>query len=119
MVVIQFIFILCLLTALGLFCAWEQARVTELGYRAEQFRFERECLLRRQRELLCEMSSLSSPQRIAGEVKRMGIALIEAERLIQVRVADGPTHTGVSHSQIEIGPKSRPSVGAGALRCTR
>ena len=85
----QFIFILCLLTALGLFCAWEHSRVTELGYRAQQLRGEREDLLRQQRELLCEISALSNPKRIAGEVERWNIDLVEADRLARVRAADG------------------------------
>ena len=89
MPVMQFMFILLLLSALGLFCAWEQSRVTELGYRAQQLRREHEDLLQKQRELLWETSLLRRPQRIAGEVNRLDLGLVEAARLTPVRPAAG------------------------------
>jgi len=67
----------------------QHARVIHLGYRVGRLEEKRDLLAENNRQLLCEISNLSHPARIAGEVARMKLALLDPVELSKSSGSDG------------------------------
>ena len=95
-----------LLTAATLFAVLgvaQRARVIHLGYRVERLEGERALLAENNRRLLCEISALSHPARIAGEIRRVDVSLLDPVALTRAsagarshRLGDPGEHRGRS-----------------------
>ena len=82
--------LLLLLTALfAVLGVAQQARAVHLGYRAGRLEAKRNLLAENRHQLLCEVSSLSRPARIAGEVEHLKIALVDPVELTRNSGSDG------------------------------
>jgi len=66
-----------MLTAWGLFAVHQRVLATRHGYRVRHLEEERRLLLDENRKLNCEISALMRPDRIAGEVRRLGLDLVD------------------------------------------
>ena len=73
----KYILLLLLATFFAVLGVAQRAHVVHLGYRAARLEAQRNLLARNNRELLCEISALSDPARIAGEIGRLNIALLD------------------------------------------
>ena len=83
-----------LLLLLGAFFAVlgvaQRAHVVHLGYRVSRLEAERALLAESNRQILCEISVLAHPARIAGEVGRLNIALLDPVALTKTSAGEGP-----------------------------
>ena len=62
----------------------QRAYVIHLGYRVERLQAEQAFLAERNRQFLCEISALSNPSRIAQEIGRLDVTLLDPVELSQV-----------------------------------
>ena len=85
---VRYIVLLLLVSVFGVLGVAQQACVMHLGYRVDWLEVKRASLGEDSRNLLCEISALSHPARIADEMKRLNIALLEPVSLTQAS-ADG------------------------------
>jgi len=86
---VRYIILLLLVTALAVLSVAQQARVIHLGYRVERLEIERAFLAESSRSLLCEISALSHPARIADEVRRLDIGLLDPVSLTRASADRG------------------------------
>jgi hypothetical protein len=87
---LRYLIVLLLLTVFGTLAVAQQARVFHLGHRVVQLRDKRALLAEDSCLLQCEISALSNPVRIAGEVERLNIGLLNPVELTQASVNVGP-----------------------------
>ena len=92
-----------LFVAWGLFTAHQRVLATRHGYMVEHLQEERRILLDENQKLDCEIAVLIRPERIAGEVRRLGLDLVDpVARMRQDsahRPVDRAPQTGVSPQQ--------------------
>ena len=85
----RYILLLLLAALFAVLAVAQQARVIHLGYRVERLEAEQAVLAENNRQLLCEISALSHPARIAEEIGRLDIALLEPVALTQASLGGG------------------------------
>lgn len=90
MIFARYLILLLLMTAFAVAAVAQQARVIHLGYRVERLGAEREALAERSRKLRVNISALSHPARIADEIGRMDIGLLDPVALTHVSADGGP-----------------------------
>jgi hypothetical protein len=59
----------------------QRAHGIHLGYRVSRLQEERDLFVQKNRELECEISALSDPGRIAGQVERLKIPIMDPVEL--------------------------------------
>lgn len=75
-----------LILAAILFYVWQRVQVVRLGYQIERCKVEKTELIRKNRELLIEISSLTSPDRIERlAASRVGLSIPEREQIVIVK----------------------------------
>lgn len=82
--------LLLLATFFAILGVTQGARGVHLGLRVGRLEAERERLSGENRELLCEISALSRPARIADEVGRLNIELVDPVELTRMSAPDAP-----------------------------
>ena len=87
----KYILLLLLATFFAVLGVAQRAHVVHLGYRAARLEAQRNLLAKNNRELLCEISALSDPARIAGEIGRLNIALLDPVALTKSAISGGPS----------------------------
>jgi cell division protein FtsL len=80
--------ITCLVLAAAVLAyAWQNFEMIRIGYRMEELRLERERLLKIQRKLSLERSSLTSPDRIESiAVQRLGMTTPSVSQIVVMEV---------------------------------
>ena len=68
----------------------QRTRLVQLGYCVELLDAERDTLAESNRLLHCDITSLSSPDRVAGEVERLNIALFDPVALSKASAREEP-----------------------------
>lgn len=75
-----------LILAAVLCYVWQRVQVVRLGYQIERCKVEKTELIRKNRELLIEISSLTSPDRIERLASsRVGLSVPEREQIVIVK----------------------------------
>jgi hypothetical protein len=87
---VQYIVVLLIVTLFGVLCVAQQAHVVHLGCDVRRLEGERALLAEQNRRLLCEISALTHPTRIAGEVERLSIGMLDPVALTQASKAEDP-----------------------------
>jgi len=93
----RYLVLIFMLTFFAVLDVAQRACVYHLGYRVERLQAERALQAERNRRLLCEISALSDPGRIAEEIRRLDATLLDPVRLSQasaVRSGDRAAGTG-------------------------
>ena len=85
----RYLTVLMILTIFATLAVGQQAHVFHLGHRVVLLESERALLAENSRLLQCEISALSQPARIAGEVERLDIGLLNPVELTQASVNVG------------------------------
>ena len=73
----RYVCVLLVVTLFGLLAVAQRTRVIHLGYELEVLRSDRLALSDQNRVLLCDVSALSRPERIADEIRRSNIGLMD------------------------------------------
>ncbi len=79
--IFQLLFLLAVITVLALAVVAQGAGVVKLGYIVRRLEQEKRLLAEGNRQLLCEISRLGSPERIANEVEEQRLGLVEPSAL--------------------------------------
>ena len=89
----RYILLLLLVSFFALLGVAQRAHGVHLGLRVGRLKAETDLLAENNRQLLCEISALSDPARIAGQVERMKLALLDPVALTKTVAAerDGET----------------------------
>jgi len=87
---VRYILLLLLASLFAVLGVAQRAHVVHLGLRIGYLQTERDLLADSNRQLLCEISALRDPGRIAEEVGRMNIALLEPVELTKTSESDRP-----------------------------
>ena len=74
---LQFAILTAMLTAWGLFAVEQRARAIRHGYSIQHLENERRQLIDENRTLQSEIATLMRPERIASEVRRLGLPLVD------------------------------------------
>ncbi|MDH4100117.1 MAG: cell division protein FtsL [Nitrospirota bacterium] len=75
-----------LVLAVVLFYIWQRVQVVKLGYQIEKYKIEKVELVRKNKELLIEVSSLTSPDRIERLAShRVGLSAPDREQIVIVK----------------------------------
>jgi len=90
MPVVRFVFLLAVVTVFAVLCVAQQAHVIHLGLSVERLEDETTLLAGSNRELLCEISALGHPARVAREVRRLDSGMLDPVALSQAS-AEGRT----------------------------
>jgi len=77
----RYILLLLLASFFALVGVAQRAHGIYLGYRVSRLEEEKDLLARKNRDLVCEISALSDPARIAGQVERLKIPLMDPVEL--------------------------------------
>lgn len=75
--------LLLVATLFGALAVAQRTRVLHLGYELEALRGDHSLLSYQNRQLLCEISALSHPARIADEIARSETGLLDPVRLTE------------------------------------
>lgn len=86
----RYMVLLLLVTFFAVLGVAQRAHVVHLGYRAGRLEDRQKVLAKSNRELLCDIYALAQPARIAGEVGRMNIPLMDPVQLTKTVGNDGP-----------------------------
>ena len=86
----RYFILLLLVTTFAVAAVAQQARAIHLGYRIECLNEEREDLAERKRKLRCDISALSRPARIAEEIGRLDVELLDPVALTQAFASERP-----------------------------
>ena len=86
----RYFILLILATTFAVAAVAQQARAIHLGYRVERLKAEREDLVERKRELRCDIGVLSRPARIAKEIGRFDVGLLDPVALTQAFAHERP-----------------------------
>jgi len=73
----RYVCVLLVATLFGLLVVAQRTRVIHLGYEIEVLRSDRSMLSEQNRVLLCDVSALSSPERIADEIRHSDVGLMD------------------------------------------
>ena len=84
----RYMLLLGLVTLFALLGVAQRARAVHLGYQIGRLETKKQTLAEGNRFLLCEISALSDPARIAGEVGRMKIELLDPVEFSRGRSGD-------------------------------
>jgi len=76
-----------LLAAWGLYAVHQRLAATRYGYMVRHLERERRQLVEENRRLDCEIATLVRPARIAGEVRRLGLDLVDPVTLRKAEAA--------------------------------
>jgi hypothetical protein len=89
----RYILLLLLASFFALLGVAQRGHGVHLGLRVGCLKAETDLLAENNRQLLCEISALSDPARIAGQVERMKLALLDPVALTKTVAAerDGET----------------------------
>lgn len=89
----RYILLLLLASVFALLGVAQRAHGVHLGLRVGHLKAETDLLTENNRQLLCEISALSSPARIAGQVESKKLALLDPVTLTKTVAAerDGET----------------------------
>ena len=79
----RYIFLLILATLFAALGVAQRTQTLHSGYQLESLQAEHAVLADQNRQLLCDISALSRPARIAGEIERSEIALMDPITLTQ------------------------------------
>ena len=90
MILGRYFILLILVTTFAVAAVAQQARAIHLGYRVECLNEEREDLAERKRELRCDISALSQPARIAEEIGRLDVGLLDPVALSRTFASERP-----------------------------
>ena len=97
--ILRYLIVLLTVTVFAVLGVAQQTRVVHLGYRVECLDEEGALLAENSRRLICEISALSHPARIAGELGRLHIGLLDPIALSKASADKGPgEHPGLLHS---------------------
>ena len=87
----------------GLFAVQQRVQATRHGYMVQHLEEERRLLLNENRRLNCEIAALTRPDRIAAEVRRLGLDLVDPVALsrpdAETRTQSRATPAGVTPKQ--------------------
>ena len=86
----RYFILLILATTFAVASVAQQARAIHLGYRVERLHAEREDLVERKRKLRCDIGALSRPARIAEEIGRLDVGLLDPVALTQAFASERP-----------------------------
>ncbi len=84
----RYILLLLLASFFALVGVAQRAYGVHLGLRVGSLKAETDLLAENNRQLLCEISALSDPARIAGQVERMKLALLDPVVLTKAVAAE-------------------------------
>lgn len=105
---VPFTILMLLLAAWGLYVVHQRVAVTRYGYVVRHLENERRQLLDDNQKLQCEIAALVRPERIAGEVRRLGLDLVDPVALRKAeaaRLLNGPAPQTGGHPQTgEVAP---------------
>jgi hypothetical protein len=79
----RYILLVCVATLFAALGVAQRTSTIHLGYYLESLHTERVVLTDQNRELLCDISVLSHPARISGEIERSNTALVNPVALTQ------------------------------------
>ena len=86
----RYLLLLVVATVIAVLGAAQEAHRIDLGYRVEGLEHECALLARSNYDLLCEISASSHPARIADEIQRFDIALLDPVELTRATAHGSP-----------------------------
>jgi len=98
----RYILLLCVVVLFAILGVAQRTSAIHLGYHLESLQEEYFTLADQNRQLLCDIGALSHPARIAGEIERSDIILLDPVTLTQFP-ATGES-AGRLHGNLRTGP---------------
>lgn len=92
---LHFAILTVLLAAWGLFAVEQRVRTVRHGYSIQHLEYERRKLIDDNRTLQSEIAALMRPERIASEVRRLGLPLVDPVEAEAPEARQRPQYAGV------------------------